>query len=62
MAKAQKGATQKEKMEQRLGRLQLESMKLATNIQITQDRLNAVRKDQAEIAQKLINMESKTKG
>lgn len=62
MAKEQKGATQKEKMEQRLGRLQLESMKLASNLQITQDRINAVRKEQAEIAQKLINMESKTKG
>ncbi len=56
-----KTVSQKEKMEQRLGRLQLESMKLAGDIQIRQERLNAVRKEQTEIAQKLINLESKTK-
>ncbi len=55
-----KTVSQKEKMEQKLGRLQLESMKLSGDIQVRQERLNAVRKQQAEVAQRLIQLECKT--
>lgn len=56
-----KTVSQREKLEQKLGRLQLRSMKLASELQTRQEAIKTVREEQVSIAQKLLALESKTK-
>ena len=50
---------QKEMLEQNLGRLSLKRMKVASQAQAIQEQLNALNTEMADIAQKLIKLESK---